>query len=71
MAKLWNEMISVLDHDSALWGYTGPGTTGANGMKFVMNYAPDAGSIATCWPAVQRITTVPHMPPGKIMKIYM
>ena len=25
--------------------YTGPGTTGTNEIKFVMNYAPGAGSI--------------------------
>ena len=40
------EMNGVLDHDSALSGYTGPGTTWANEMNFVINHAPGAGSIA-------------------------
>ena len=40
-----NEMIDVLGHDSALLGYTRPGTTWANEMNFVMNHAPSAGSI--------------------------
>ena len=39
-------MIGVLGHDSALKGYTGPGKTWANEMKFVMNHAPGGGSIA-------------------------
>ena len=39
-------MIGVLGHDSALKGYTGPGTTWANEMNFVMNLAPGTGSIA-------------------------
>ena len=39
------KMKGVLGHDSALQGYTGPGTTQANEMNFVMNHAPDAGSI--------------------------
>ena len=39
-------MNGVLGHDSALQGYTGPGATLANEMKFVMNYTPGAGSIA-------------------------
>ena len=38
-------MIRVLGHNSALKGYTGPGTTLANEINFVMNYAPGAGSI--------------------------
>ena len=32
-------MNGVLDHDSALKGYTGPGTTWANEMTFAMNHA--------------------------------
>ena len=39
-------MNSVLDHDSALKGYTGPRTTWANEMNFVMTHAPGAGEIA-------------------------
>ena len=39
-------MHGVLDHESALEGYTGPGTTSANEINFVMNHAPGAGSIA-------------------------
>ena len=34
-----------LGRDSALLGYAGPGTTWAIEMNFVMNHAPDAGSI--------------------------
>ena len=36
----WNEINSVLDHDSALQGYTKHGTMWANEMNFVMNHAP-------------------------------
>ena len=36
-------MIGVLNHDSTLQGYTGPGTTWANEMKFVMNHAESKG----------------------------
>ena len=39
-------MIGVLCHDSALKGYTGPGTTWANKIHFVMNHAPGAGTFA-------------------------
>ena len=39
------KIIGVLGHDSALVGYTGPGTTWADGMNFGMNIAPGAGSI--------------------------
>ena len=38
-------MNAVLSNDSALEGYTGPGTTWANEMNFVIEYAPGAGSI--------------------------
>ena len=38
-------MIVVIGHYSALQGYTGSGTTWAEEMNFVMNHAPDAGSI--------------------------
>ena len=38
-------MIGVLGHDSALQGYTRPGTTCANEMNFVMIHTPNAGSI--------------------------
>ena len=54
-------MIDVLGHDSALKGYTGPRTTLANEMNFVMNRAPGTGSIVR--PAVQRSTTVLWMSP--------
>ena len=40
------EMIGFLGHDSALKGKTGPETTWANEMNFVLNHAPGAGSIA-------------------------
>ena len=43
---LRNDINSVSDHDSALQGYTGQGTTWANGMTFAMNNAPGAGLIA-------------------------
>ena len=36
-------MNGVLSHNSVLKGYTGPGTTWANDMNFIMNYAPGAG----------------------------
>ena len=39
-------MIGVLGHDSALYRYTGPGTTWANGINIVMNHASGAGSIS-------------------------
>ena len=39
-------MKRILYNDSALKGYTGPGTTWANGMNFVIDYTPGAGSIA-------------------------
>ena len=35
----------VLGHDSALQGYTGPGTVWVNEMNFGMNHAPGAGLI--------------------------
>ena len=41
-----NEMNAVLGHKSTLFGYTGPGTTWANEMNFVLNHAPGAGLIA-------------------------
>ena len=39
-------MNDVIGQDSALKGYTGPGTTWVNEMKFVMIHAPDARLIA-------------------------
>ena len=39
-------MNDLLGHNSALQGYTAPGTTQAKEMNFVMNHAPGAGSIA-------------------------
>ena len=39
-------MNGALGHDSALYGYTGPGTTWAHEMNFVMNHAPGALSLA-------------------------
>ena len=41
-----NEINGVSGHSSALYGYTGPGTTWANDTNFVMNHAPSAGTIA-------------------------
>ena len=38
-------MNGALDHDCALYGYTGPRTTWANGMNFIMNHDPSAESI--------------------------
>ena len=47
---IWKEtdlsIIGVVDHDSDLWGYSGPGTTWANEMHCPMNHAPGVGSIA-------------------------
>ena len=51
-----NEMSGVLGYDFALKGYTGLGTTWANGMSFVMNHAPSAGSIP--WPVDQQSTAI-------------
>ena len=39
-------MNIVLGHDSALEGYTGPGTTWVDEMNFGMNHVPGAGSMA-------------------------
>ena len=36
-------MIGVLDHDSALYGYTGLGTPWASEMNYGMNYDPSVG----------------------------
>ena len=38
-------MNSVLSHNSALQGYTGPGITWTNDTIFFFNHAPGAGSI--------------------------
>ena len=43
---IMNEMSDVLGHCSALKGYTGPGSTWANEMNFVINHVPCAGLIA-------------------------
>ena len=40
-------MSAVLGQDSALQGYTGPGTNWANEMNFGMNHASGAGSVAS------------------------
>ena len=40
-------MIGVLGHDSALQGYTRPGTSWTNEMNFVINHAPGAGFSST------------------------
>ena len=50
-------MISLLDNDFALQGYTGPGTNFANEMKFVMNHVPGAGSIVR--PVDQQSSALP------------
>ena len=39
-------MNGVLGHDFQLKDYTGPGTTWANEMNFVINHASGAGLIA-------------------------
>ena len=39
------EINGVLGHDSAVKDYTGPGTTKANEMKYVMNHAFGAARI--------------------------
>ena len=39
-------MNDLSGHDSVLQGYTGPETTWANEVNYVMNHAPSAGSIA-------------------------
>ena len=65
-------MNGVLGHGSALYGYTGSGTTWENEMNFVMNHAPIArGDVdrSTCLPVVQRATTVPRTPPVHV-KLY-
>ena len=36
-------MTGILGHDSAILGYTGPGTTWANDMNIVMNHDPGIG----------------------------
>ena len=38
-------MDDISGHNSAVQGYTGPGTNWANEMKFGMNHALGAGSI--------------------------
>ena len=43
--------------DSAMEGYTGPRTTWANEMNFIMNYAPGVGSIAR--PVDQQSSALP------------
>ena len=56
----WNNLCQlngILGHDSALYGYTGPGTTWVNEMSFVMKHAPSAGSIAR--PIDQQSSTLP------------
>ena len=47
-ARKWmNEWTKgVLGHNSAMYGYTRLGVTWVNEMNFVMDYAPDAGSMA-------------------------
>ena len=51
------EMVGVLGHNSALKGYTGPGTTWADEMNFVLNHAPGAGSLAR--PVHQQSSALP------------
>ena len=50
-------MNSVLGHDSALYGYIGPGTIWDNEMNFLMNYATGAGS--TAQPVDQQSSAIP------------
>ena len=49
--------MNVLGHDSALQGYTRPGTTWANEMSFIMDHVPVAGSIAR--PVDQQSSALP------------
>ena len=51
-------MNGSLDHDSALKGYTGPGTILANEINFVMDHAPGAGLIAC--PVDQQSSALPE-----------
>ena len=65
-----SRMIGVLGHDSALLGYTGPETTWANEMIFVMNHAPGAGSISNKESFVnQNQIWKFHIPPRKCSSI--
>ena len=48
----------ILAHVSAVQGNTGPGTTWANEMNFIINHAPGAGSIARPVPSV---LSLPHL----------
>ena len=50
-------MIGVLGNKSALQGYTGPGTTWANKINFVLNHTAGAGSFAR--PVDQQSSALP------------
>ena len=55
---MWNEMNGVLGYNSALRGYTGPGTTWANEMNFGYRPCPRCRiNYWTCWSAVQHCAT--------------
>ena len=58
------QMNGVLSHGCTLQGYTGPWTTWANEMNFVMNRAPVTGLLTR--PVDQGAYTVPWMPLGCI-----
>ena len=53
---VWIKM-GDLGHDSALQGYTGPRTTWADGINFIMNHVPGTGSIAR--PVDQKSSALP------------
>ena len=55
-------MDGVLDHNSALSGYTGPAPTWVNIINFDMNNAPGAGSIARPVGQQSSDTIVPQNP---------
>ena len=60
-----NKIIGVLDHGSAPGGYTGPGITSANEMNVVIKSCPWCSiDCSTCWPAVQRATTIARTLPS-------
>ena len=48
ISRMQSEMRGILNHDSVLQGYAGPGIVWANKMNSDMNHAPDAGSILHC-----------------------
>ena len=54
------KMNGDLGPDSALYGYTGTGTTWATEMNFVMNHASGVGSIARPVDQQSTVLWMPH-----------